>query len=215
MTDSILFVKETQTCHYILHIATPRLCGEPGFRSRLDSHQETYIRCREIVSAEEYETIDRDLPERDYPIKMKKQQRAIDKHGIAPPPAGGEAGADGTPQDAKTAGKGDGAAVDKLKQELKAKQNELLKKALEKIVAGEDLPAGGEFVFEDDDGGMVAFIEVPEDVEGDLAGASLEDILRAVGYDVKPKAAGSSEKDEEVAEEQEKQPPKGQRRDEL
>ncbi|KAI0737661.1 hypothetical protein BC629DRAFT_1241744, partial [Irpex lacteus] len=73
MTDSILFVKETQTCHYILHIATPRLCGEPGFRSRLDSHQETYIRCREIVSAEEYETIDRDLPERDYPIKMKKQ----------------------------------------------------------------------------------------------------------------------------------------------
>ena len=33
MTDTILFVKETQTCHYVLHIATPRLCGEPGFRS--------------------------------------------------------------------------------------------------------------------------------------------------------------------------------------
>ena len=55
MTDTILFVKETQTCHYVLHIATPRLCGEPGFKSRIDAEEEHTIRCREIVSAAELE----------------------------------------------------------------------------------------------------------------------------------------------------------------
>ena len=86
-----------------------------------------------------------------------------------------------------------------------------LKKALEKIVAGQDLPSNGEFVFEDDEGGMVAFIEVPEDIDGDLAGASLEDILRAVGYDVKAKSEASA--DDDANDEREER--KGQRRDEL
>ncbi|KAI0094013.1 hypothetical protein BDY19DRAFT_291995 [Irpex rosettiformis] len=208
MTDSILFVKETQTCHYVLHIATPRLCSEPGFRSRLDSHQETYIRCREIVSPEEYETIDRDLPERDYPIKMKST-RGTRKEGTALPlPAGevGEAASGGRDEKSNA-----DSVVEKLKEELKSKQNELLKKALEKIVAGEELGRAGEFVFEDGDGSMVAFIEVPEDLEGDLAGASLEDILRAVGYDVKSKDV-APEKDNDGEKKEEK---KAQRKDEL
>ena len=207
MTDSILFVKETSTCHYVLHIATPRLCSEPGFRSRLDSHQETYIRCREIVSPEEYDALDRDLPEKDYPLKKKKTARTGDT--ALPLPAGETEEADAESQNEKTGSTG--AVVDKLKQELKAKQNELLKKALEKIVAGQDLPSNGEFVFEDDEGGMVAFIEVPEDIDGDLAGASLEDILRAVGYDVKAKSEASA--DDDANDEREER--KGQRRDEL
>lgn len=50
MADSIIFVKEAKTCSYVLVIHTPRLCGEPGFRSRLESSDETQISCREVVS---------------------------------------------------------------------------------------------------------------------------------------------------------------------
>jgi len=67
MTDQILFVKETKTCSYVLVINTPRLCGEPSFRSRRDATDETKIRCREIV-----ETLPENpfnYPAADYPIK--------------------------------------------------------------------------------------------------------------------------------------------------
>ena len=50
MTDTILFVKETQTCAYVLHIATPRLCGEPGFKSARDAEGERDVRCREVLA---------------------------------------------------------------------------------------------------------------------------------------------------------------------
>ena len=83
MTDTIMFVKETQTCHYVLHIATPRLCGEPGFRSHRDAHEEAYIRCREVVSPEEYERVDRSLPAAAQPMKRIRPQKKV----IAPPPA--------------------------------------------------------------------------------------------------------------------------------
>jgi protein OS-9 len=47
--DSIMFVKETSTCKYVLVVHTPRLCGEPGFKSRIDQTADAPIRCREIV----------------------------------------------------------------------------------------------------------------------------------------------------------------------
>lgn len=49
MSDTILFVKESKTCSYVLVINTPRLCGEPGFKSRRDVTEQGIIRCREIV----------------------------------------------------------------------------------------------------------------------------------------------------------------------
>ncbi|KAG7452600.1 uncharacterized protein BT62DRAFT_989723 [Guyanagaster necrorhizus] len=49
MSDTILFVKESKTCSYVLVINTPRLCGEPGFKSRRDVTEQSIIRCREIV----------------------------------------------------------------------------------------------------------------------------------------------------------------------
>ena len=52
MTDTILFIKETQTCHYVMVIHTPRLCGEPGFKTRLEQRDEAFIRCREVVDDE-------------------------------------------------------------------------------------------------------------------------------------------------------------------
>lgn len=50
MTDTIMFVKETRTCEYVLVIHTPRLCGEPGFKSQLDQVPETEIQCREVLN---------------------------------------------------------------------------------------------------------------------------------------------------------------------
>ena len=89
MTDTILFVKETQTCHYVLHIATPRLCGEPGFRSRRDTREEAFVRCREVVaSPEQLEGMDRTLPEAPHPFKRpnRAQQQQKPAAVIAPPP---------------------------------------------------------------------------------------------------------------------------------
>ena len=93
MTDTILFVKETQTCRYVLYIATPRLCGEPGFRSRLDAREEAYIRCREVVSPDEYAHADRSLPETEQPFSMPR--RTSTKPVIAAAPADGSKGQEG------------------------------------------------------------------------------------------------------------------------
>lgn len=61
VTDTILFIKETTTCHYVLVIQTPRLCGDPAFRSRRDSQEQSTIRCREIIQSVE-ELKSNDLP---------------------------------------------------------------------------------------------------------------------------------------------------------
>ncbi|KAJ8454190.1 hypothetical protein ONZ45_g19399 [Pleurotus djamor] len=78
MTDTILFVKETKTCSYVLVINTPRLCGEPGFRSPRDSRSEAVIRCRSIVEN------DRDVPvlenrytESEFPFKIPRKSKSI------------------------------------------------------------------------------------------------------------------------------------------
>jgi len=48
--DKILLIKEASTCNYVLVIHTPRLCGEPGFKSERDTQEESVIRCREILN---------------------------------------------------------------------------------------------------------------------------------------------------------------------
>ncbi|KAF8447586.1 hypothetical protein L210DRAFT_958266 [Boletus edulis BED1] len=50
MSDSILLIREAKTCSYVLVVQTPRLCGEPGFRSHLETRDETLIRCRQIIN---------------------------------------------------------------------------------------------------------------------------------------------------------------------
>lgn len=171
MTDTILFVKETQTCRYVLHIATPRLCGEPGFRSSRDAHEEAYIRCREIVSPETYAQADRTLPEADHPFKMPPRPQ---KPVIAPPPADEQE----KPQDDK-----------------KLTQNEVIRKALEKLVTTGDLKAGEVTIIEDgDDEVIIEFLDYGEDGES----PSLQDILRAHGIDViKEKATKDSKESED------------------
>ena len=51
MADSVLLVREAKTCSYVLVVQTPRLCGEPGFRSRRDAREESLVRCRHIIDS--------------------------------------------------------------------------------------------------------------------------------------------------------------------
>jgi protein OS-9 len=51
MADSILLVREAKTCSYVLIVQTPRLCGEPGFKSRAELPEQTFIRCRQIINS--------------------------------------------------------------------------------------------------------------------------------------------------------------------
>jgi len=197
MTDTILFVKETQTCHYVLHIATPRLCGEPGFKSRVDSREEAYIRCREVVGDDEYVHADRTLPPSDHPAKLPKHRKPV----IAPPP-------EEPAQDTKASNPG----------------NDLIRRALERILSQGDLGASlsGQVLIEqleDGDGEMVIELvdsEWPlegDDDEGSTARAQhLADVLRAAGYDV----VGQKDASRQAAQNQEDEAEKRkQRRDEL
>ncbi|KAI0957358.1 hypothetical protein AcW1_005774 [Taiwanofungus camphoratus] len=214
MTDTILFVKETQTCHYVLHIATPRLCGEPGFRSRLDSREEAYIRCREILGAEEYERADRTLPPADHPFKVPKRTKPV----IAPPPSE------------------DAGAADSKQPQAKG-HTDILRKALEQLLSRTDLnnQLSSQMVVEPLEGGdgelVIEFLEADLALEGEdnaemtftLDGSHLADVLRAAGYDIKGeknkdaskrKAAAKGQKEGEDQVEEGK-PPVSQRRDEL
>lgn len=49
----VLFVKEMRTCNYVMVIHTPRLCGVPGFHTRLEQRAEAPVRCREILPTQE------------------------------------------------------------------------------------------------------------------------------------------------------------------
>jgi protein OS-9 len=69
-TDSIFFIKETKTCHYTLVIHTPRLCGEPGFRSPREDVQDTPLRCRKVVDT--LEGTDPTLPESPLPFQRRE-----------------------------------------------------------------------------------------------------------------------------------------------
>ncbi|TRM61907.1 hypothetical protein BD626DRAFT_500888 [Schizophyllum amplum] len=75
MTDTILFVKEAKTCSYVLVIHTPRLCGEPGFKSRRDAREEAVIRCREVVDTPAPSAAD--LPQGDHPFKHPRRKTAL------------------------------------------------------------------------------------------------------------------------------------------
>ncbi|KAJ4488099.1 hypothetical protein J3R30DRAFT_3654443 [Lentinula aciculospora] len=75
MSDTILFVKEAKTCSYVLVINTPRLCGEPGFRSHRDVVEQGQIRCREIVHTQTEDFYD--VPETDHPQKIPRIKKAL------------------------------------------------------------------------------------------------------------------------------------------
>ncbi|KAI3610379.1 misfolded glycoproteins degradation protein [Moniliophthora roreri] len=72
MSDNILFVKEAKTCSYVLVINTPRLCGEPGFRSRREIADQALIKCREIIASADAKQGLFTVPDNDYPQKIPR-----------------------------------------------------------------------------------------------------------------------------------------------
>lgn len=204
MTDTILFVKETQTCHYVMHIATPRLCGEPGFKSRLDAREETFIRCREILDQDAYEAADRTLPPADHPFRMPKRskQPVIAPAPHQPPPAVG--------------------GYKKAEDPKIKKQHDLIRKALQKLLGGSggEMKAGEVYVEPIGDGDeevIIEFVEADYDDDaedttsdekdgsgaasgngkgkkGKAAAPSIEEVLRAAGYTVKGEKNTKEEK---------------------
>ena len=208
MTDSIMFVKETKTCHYILVINTPRLCGEPGFKSRIDQRDSALIRCRQVVDATTLANADSSLPEADHPFSQRR------------PPVGNH-----PPLDAAEAVSGagvetDGGDASQTATEPDARDNagaydhnDLLRRALEAILqkktgnpqgndAGADAGTTPRVVVEDmGDGEMVIeFISEIEmndeggggdaqrrvdDISKMMDSKMFEDALRAAGFDVR------------------------------
>lgn len=89
VTDSILLVREAKTCSYVLVIHTPRLCGQPGFKSRLETGDQAHIRCREIVNSIDATTqTEGSLTESDHPLnKVTARKPLLTVPAQRPPPA--------------------------------------------------------------------------------------------------------------------------------
>lgn len=193
--DTILFVKETKTCSYILAIHTPRLCAEPGFRSRLDSNSEAQIHCREIIpnALPESETTSTDssatsaadanvdqagtpLPATDYPLKIARP-RAVE------PPVAKQPG--------------DDVQKDKMYEDL-------LRKTLEALFGGESAKLVTEksqtlrsMVIHED--GRAEFSDDSESETMDR----LAEVFRAAGYEIPNEPGAKVEQDADNQEQDE------------
>ncbi|KAF8231294.1 hypothetical protein L208DRAFT_1362367 [Tricholoma matsutake] len=173
MTDTILFVKEAKTCSYVLVVHTPRLCGEPGFKSRRERSEESLIRCREIVQS--MPDLQANIPDADHPLKVPSQKT------VSPPPSKDK------PIDTEQ--------KDKL-------YNELLRKTLEAIMASKDGKLQPEMVaiqeLSDDKQVIVEILDEDSMTEGQAeALEKLRDALRTAGYDVEVEGNGDSRKEDE------------------
>ena len=177
MTDNILFVKEARTCSYVLVIHTPRLCGQPGFRSQYDSDEAALIRCREIVDSTNDQNSKPAAPlEADSPFKISRHR----SNRASPPPAPSNEGED------KYANQ-------------RAKYDEILR-ALELLMSGKADNNLGQIVVEQisEDGGLL--IEVVKDIptggEGDAeidGGLTAEAITEAIRAAVQEARADKSD----------------------
>ena len=204
MTDNIMFVKETKTCNYILVVNTPRLCGEPGFKSPIDQREEALIRCRQVVDATTLANTDSTLPESDHPFRRRRGSatnplRPLDATGATSGASQEINGDDDTSHKvAESAANDDTGAVD---------HNDLLRRALEAILQKAGNPPGNgagadatpRVVVEDVGGGemMIEFIsEIAVNDQGDFERRvedfsrmmdpnMFEDALRAAGFDVR------------------------------
>ncbi len=166
MTDMVLFVKETKTCSYVLVINTPRLCSEPGFKSRDAATGEAPIRCREIVDTLPQEPLN--FPITDYPVKGAQPR----KPKLPPVAALTDDDHDGA-ESGKT-GAGSKGPKDKIVADLLRKTIEAMKKNL----------AGKKALKLEEPTEII--IELADDEEhGQEVSDGLMEALRAAGYDVR------------------------------
>jgi protein OS-9 len=241
MTDSIMFVKETKTCHYILVVNTPRLCGEPGFKSRIDRRDETLIRCRQVVDAATLADADSSLPESNHPFPHRRASV------INPPPPldAAEATSNSPSGESDGGGNDDGSHKGGAAKEDAGSldHNALLRRALETILQkagnpqgnGAGAGAGGgatapRVVVEEVGDGemMIEFIsEIAVNDEGDVErrvedlsrfmdSNMFEEALRAAGFDVRDEEVEvevemEAERDEEGRKQHQQQRQRGER----
>lgn len=165
-TDSILFVKETKTCSYVLVINTPRLCGEPGFKSRRDAAEEAEIHCREIVDILPQEPLN--FPVADYPIKGLRPRKPhlpavefVDK-------------ATDSAEDSRREGNFE---ADQRQENI---VNDLLRQSIETLF---EQRRGAKTTTPEEPTELV--IELLDDDEQEEIGDKLISALRAAGYDVR------------------------------
>lgn len=169
MTDNILFVKEAKTCSYVLVVHTPRLCGEPGFKSRRDAGEEALIRCREVVTT--LDSVQSDLPEADHPLKVPRRKTVL------PPPQA-------PPKKDRL---NSGAHLTKSKEKA---YGDLFRKALQAIMDNDGLNREqGSIMLEElsDDGDVIVeFLDdMPANDGEGTTSDKLVEALRAAGFDVK------------------------------
>ena len=92
IADKILLIKETSTCNYVLVIHTPRLCGEPGFKSERDTQEESVIRCREILNEKNQEKHSRLAAAASAAESAETKTEAVDNANSASTPQSTNAG---------------------------------------------------------------------------------------------------------------------------
>ncbi|KAL1745634.1 hypothetical protein HDZ31DRAFT_81812 [Schizophyllum fasciatum] len=180
MTDTILFVKEAKTCSYVLVIHTPRLCGEPGFKSRRDAREEAVIRCREVVAGPAASTPD--LPQGDHPFTHPRRKTALPATRAAPPP----------PPD----------AAKQKKAAAESAYSDILRRALNAFVGA---GAGNEAAVIVEDGDVVIEVldeGVFQDMDDAESNAVITEALRAAGFAIKGNKFVQAEEGEEEAEEE-------------
>lgn len=211
MADSIVLVREAKTCSYVLVVQTPRLCGEPGFRSRLETRDESLIRCRQIVDPtsdhvstsestqlEERQTGEQMNPnESDYPLHLLNRESRF----VIP--------ASPLQSEASSGDKGDGEWDDFWKRAVEA---------LMKSPEFQNLGGNSPQVFLDRGENGEIFIEILEEipmdgngddaVHGDVTAeqyARLTDVLRNAVFDTRHNGGTMKEGDQDGEEEEEEE----------
>lgn len=167
---------------YLIVIHTPRICGEPGFKSQRDSIKSAPVRCREIVSRE---TVDTDRSkqqlESTVPIALPSARPVL-------PPAPPAPVADDTQSQDK-------AKQAKGKGKTSAEESEFVQVALNALFGAhaQDHALAGKKVRIEVDGGIheIDFRDFGLDLEPgevkDIGGLQsyLADVLKQAGYDVR------------------------------
>jgi protein OS-9 len=209
-TDAIILVREAKTCSYVLVVHTPRLCGQPGFKSRRESRDETYIRCREIVDSIEPSTnAENPLMETDRPRNKMAQRQPLLTVPSRPPTDPGDAGSG--------KGKGQQDYNERLRKILEAvlgsKDNgEFSQVIVEQINIGGDGEEDMVLQFEIDDVALDGHVDEQTGHSGTVQ--SLLETLRAAGLDVNAEKL-DDKKEEEQREEKTADGEQPQARDEL
>ncbi|KAL0071506.1 Protein OS-9 [Marasmius tenuissimus] len=164
-------VQESKTCSYILVVNTPRLCGEPGFRSHDDVDEQAQIRCREIINSPNQQKDVYAVSEADHPQKITQPKPVLPSKSAERAAAAGMGGISN-------------AQNELIKRALKAIKGNPVEGVTDNMIIG-DLAEDGTFTIEmlDDDEVGEGEVADREAIERDMQ--KIAGVLRKAGLDVK------------------------------